>query len=318
MYEAGLTNSRYADINTTLAGKALDHRSFIVGTLTSRNGSAQAPNYHPPTPLTTAEAAEASNKRSRAMIAVYVITGFLAAMVCITIFSVVRRSLQPARTGAYIPGGAQDPPPRRVGLAQAIVDTFPLQKFHKPQNAKELHSQSELDLELPVIPSKRPESTIASSSIPTTGSDSRRTSTITSNEAQCPICLLEFETGDDLRVLPCEGQHRFHQACVDPWLLRVSTSCPLCRKGKCLLTGTANTQTSTPRWKSNRPMTRRKRPYPVAESRRITSRSSGEHAGGTGAIASRLIQRDRTGEHLGHERLTKMAQGVIKDCVYSM
>ncbi|KDQ57468.1 hypothetical protein JAAARDRAFT_35180 [Jaapia argillacea MUCL 33604] len=45
----------------------------------------------------------------------------------------------------------------------------------------------------------------------------------------CPICILDFEEGDDLRVLPCEGKHKFHQHCVDPWLLELSSSCPLCR-----------------------------------------------------------------------------------------
>lgn len=47
----------------------------------------------------------------------------------------------------------------------------------------------------------------------------------------CPICMVVFENGDDLRVLPCEGRHRFHQACVDPWLLELSSSCPICRAG---------------------------------------------------------------------------------------
>ncbi|KIJ67796.1 hypothetical protein HYDPIDRAFT_107293 [Hydnomerulius pinastri MD-312] len=46
----------------------------------------------------------------------------------------------------------------------------------------------------------------------------------------CPICIVDFEEGDDLRVLPCEGKHRFHQACVDPWLLELSGSCPICRQ----------------------------------------------------------------------------------------
>ncbi|KAK2463261.1 hypothetical protein APHAL10511_004916 [Amanita phalloides] len=45
----------------------------------------------------------------------------------------------------------------------------------------------------------------------------------------CPICILDFEEGDDVRILPCEGQHRFHQSCVDPWLLKLSSSCPICR-----------------------------------------------------------------------------------------
>ncbi|KAG2756125.1 hypothetical protein P692DRAFT_20716007 [Suillus brevipes Sb2] len=46
----------------------------------------------------------------------------------------------------------------------------------------------------------------------------------------CPICIVDFEEGDELRVLPCEGKHRFHQTCVDPWLLELSGSCPLCRQ----------------------------------------------------------------------------------------
>ncbi|KAF8798699.1 hypothetical protein BYT27DRAFT_7202824 [Phlegmacium glaucopus] len=45
----------------------------------------------------------------------------------------------------------------------------------------------------------------------------------------CPICIVDFEEGDDIRLLPCEGKHSFHQQCVDPWLLKLSSSCPLCR-----------------------------------------------------------------------------------------
>ena len=47
----------------------------------------------------------------------------------------------------------------------------------------------------------------------------------------CPICIVDFEEGDDLRVLPCEGKHVFHQQCVDQWLLELSSSCPICRQG---------------------------------------------------------------------------------------
>ncbi|CUS10909.1 unnamed protein product, partial [Tuber aestivum] len=47
------------------------------------------------------------------------------------------------------------------------------------------------------------------------------------DQVRCPVCQEDFEQGQDLRVLPC--RHRFHPDCIDPWLLNVTGSCPLCR-----------------------------------------------------------------------------------------
>ncbi|OCH95110.1 hypothetical protein OBBRIDRAFT_768211 [Obba rivulosa] len=67
----------------------------------------------------------------------------------------------------------------------------------------------------------------------------------------CPICIVDFEEGDDLRVLPCEGHHRFHQGCVDQWLLELSSSCPLCRQDfhvlETLMAGDMDEQLEPPR-----------------------------------------------------------------------
>lgn len=41
----------------------------------------------------------------------------------------------------------------------------------------------------------------------------------------CSICTEDFAKGQEVRVLPCN--HKFHPACVDPWLLNVSGTCPL-------------------------------------------------------------------------------------------
>ncbi|CAM8910835.1 unnamed protein product [Rhodiola kirilowii] len=43
---------------------------------------------------------------------------------------------------------------------------------------------------------------------------------------ECPICLEEFQMGDEVRGLPCA--HNFHVACIDEWL-RLNVKCPRCR-----------------------------------------------------------------------------------------
>jgi E3 ubiquitin-protein ligase RNF11 len=42
---------------------------------------------------------------------------------------------------------------------------------------------------------------------------------------RCVICMIDFETDDKIKFLPC--LHTFHQSCIDTWLLR-SLICPSC------------------------------------------------------------------------------------------
>lgn len=44
----------------------------------------------------------------------------------------------------------------------------------------------------------------------------------------CGVCLVDFDDGDKLRVLPCD--HHFHMECIDHWLLASSTVCPVDRQ----------------------------------------------------------------------------------------
>ncbi|CAG8435600.1 3700_t:CDS:2 [Ambispora gerdemannii] len=50
---------------------------------------------------------------------------------------------------------------------------------------------------------------------------------VTEEQLTCPICLGDFEAGEELRVLPCH--HQYHTSCIDPWLLDISPLCPMCK-----------------------------------------------------------------------------------------
>ncbi|XP_063793391.1 RING finger protein 11-like [Pseudophryne corroboree] len=53
--------------------------------------------------------------------------------------------------------------------------------------------------------------------------------TITAEEAtqSCVICLMEYEEGERVIVLPCS--HRYHPSCISQWF-ETNLSCPVCRR----------------------------------------------------------------------------------------
>ncbi|KAK7386837.1 hypothetical protein VNO78_27175 [Psophocarpus tetragonolobus] len=60
--------------------------------------------------------------------------------------------------------------------------------------------------------------------------------------AQCYICLVEYEDGDNMRVLPCH--HEFHRTCIDKWLKEIHRVCPLCRGDICISDSTPTENSS--------------------------------------------------------------------------
>ncbi|KAF8608935.1 hypothetical protein BDV93DRAFT_466029 [Ceratobasidium sp. AG-I] len=203
-----------------------------------------------------------------AMIVLYAITGCVSVLFCVVILSGAIRAIRhPERYGPrsgdpniHGPGGA--PQSRAGGLTRAILDTFPVVKFGRPpadrghyseQEAKDFETKSlemtrtsgasELErgagatVRLVDAPDgtgvvggavRRPQPVASGSAPPSPTRDEVTRAAI--GVETCPICIVDFEDGDDLRVLPCEGRHRFHRDCVDQWLLELSSSCPLCRE----------------------------------------------------------------------------------------
>ena len=45
----------------------------------------------------------------------------------------------------------------------------------------------------------------------------------------CSICLCDFDLGEMVMSLPCEGDHSFHAICIRQWL-ECQNSCPLCQR----------------------------------------------------------------------------------------
>ncbi|KAK8107749.1 uncharacterized protein PG998_009762 [Apiospora kogelbergensis] len=187
------------------------------------------------------------NNSAVAMSILYSITGLITLLFLIIIGTgAVRAHRHPERYG---PRPMQS---RARGLARAVLETLPIVKFgdpaapakgdleqelesvsgdHRPDSAKVTHTvQSRETVETPNAPAEpTTKGNSGSETKPVVAGTplARPEDRVNDENLGCSICTDDFTVGEDVRVLPCD--HRFHPSCVDPWLVNVSGTCPLCR-----------------------------------------------------------------------------------------
>ncbi|CAK7223712.1 hypothetical protein SCUCBS95973_005272 [Sporothrix curviconia] len=197
-----------------------------------------------------------------AMSILYSITGLITLLFLVIIATgAVRAHRNPERYGPRSGYGGRPRQSRAKGLARAVLETLPIVKFgdntptktdpsiELESSPESLHGRSPNEVQahhLSTIPEdavSQPKSTGVlerSSSARASGESStgigaaKATATNDSsaneedgNHLGCSICTEDFAVGEDVRVLPCD--HKYHPHCVDPWLINVSGTCPLCR-----------------------------------------------------------------------------------------
>ncbi|KAI5927994.1 hypothetical protein F4810DRAFT_705889 [Camillea tinctor] len=200
---------------------------------------------------------QGGNNSAVAMSILYSITGLITLLFLIIIATgAIRAHRHPERYGPRASVGGRPRQSRAKGLARAVLETLPIVKFgdtpaDKPDPENELdivsaHRQSPTSQ---VRGDESADATGASSSSAEATSSATAQSTsgavattaaaaVASQETPkkedsdedhlgCSICTEDFTVGEDVRVLPCN--HKFHPTCVDPWLVNVSGTCPLCR-----------------------------------------------------------------------------------------
>ncbi|KAL3427576.1 hypothetical protein PVAG01_01085 [Phlyctema vagabunda] len=231
----------------TLEGIALSSRpvSTVVGgngssSDDSNTGNSNSINNGSPAPTTAV-----------AMSILYSITGIITLLFLIIIATgAIRAHRHPERYGPRngFPGRPRQS--RAKGLARAMLETLPIVKFGDPEPEKPGNRDIEMDdgnstarhsTTTPptgadvagIAADKSPPASSAGTAESGLGPAAHAESTHSNDHAPaegdlgCSICTEDFTTGEDVRVLPCN--HKYHPACIDPWLLNVSGTCPLCR-----------------------------------------------------------------------------------------
>jgi hypothetical protein len=198
-----------------------------------------------------------------AMIILYSITGIITALfIIIIVTGAIRAHRHPERYGPRAGAAGRGRQSRAKGIARAMLETLPIVKFGDQEPIQPKPPAANRDIEMtaseptpdeikPVtsasgagnepqaaagdeVSPQQPADGEKGSESPAEGPEaaghvhgSNADGTQEDGTLGCSICTEDFNRGEEVRVLPCN--HKFHPECVDPWLLNVSGTCPLCR-----------------------------------------------------------------------------------------
>ncbi|GAP83842.1 putative RING-7 protein [Rosellinia necatrix] len=228
----------------------------VRGVLTETNTDHIVASITPSSKAVQSQQPRPGSTSAIAMSILYSITGLITLLFLLIIGTgAVRAHRNPERYGPRASVNGRPRRSRARGLAMAMLETLPIVKFgetdpRKPDEENALESVPRVESQsqdgsraatgatssndavlepspeaVDATPSQhKPESAaVATSSTP----DKAKEPEPENDHLGCSICTEDFTVGEDVRVLPCD--HKFHPACVDPWLVNVSGTCPLCR-----------------------------------------------------------------------------------------
>jgi len=174
-----------------------------------------------------------------------IIGAVLVSAIIAVAIGVFRAQRNPERYGPQPARLGRPRQSRAKGLTRAVIESIPIVRFKNKD--KDAIAAAQRDIELAVAspdsgaqsttvdahPPYEPHANIVNSNMSTVTpamttegpSAAQPTSQTRAGSIECSICLEEFVENEEIRVLPCN--HTFHPACIDPWLLNVSGTCPM-------------------------------------------------------------------------------------------
>ena len=237
----GILTTTNRSTATMLANLNLDLRSQGTASILPDLGSYT--NYSNPNSFNSQNGFGNSPTTAVAMIVLYSITGLITVLfVVIIITGAIRAHRHPERYGPRnIVGRSRQS--RARGIARAMLETLPIVKFGDRNAPDPTKNNNAADIEMapPAATGNAEAKEATTIAAVVAGGDAGSAHANSSNtdvtanadgsdeqgQLGCSICTEDFTKGEEVRVLPCN--HKFHPECVDPWLLNVSGTCPLCR-----------------------------------------------------------------------------------------
>ncbi|KIW53589.1 hypothetical protein PV05_09146 [Exophiala xenobiotica] len=170
----------------------------------------------------SANAAANVTPKNRTVVTVSVLVGMLFLIVLIAWCTGWKRPPQPEPTILVYRHIIKEQ--RDTGVSKSFVDSIPLVKYKTVVRVARLDNATDEEANISVG-----------------GQVDKNVST----KDDCPVCVETFASSDEVRILSCG--HIYHHRCIDPWLLRVSGTCPICRTDLAKAISSTKAQPTAPR-----------------------------------------------------------------------